>query len=64
MIYTLIDLKNGKVFTFENFILASIEAQDREGSKLYMSKEISGETLYPAKELVVQQLDLSINQRN
>jgi hypothetical protein len=62
-IYTLIDRKNDKVLTFTNYILAAIEASDREDSKLYMS-EISGETLYPAKELVVQQLDLSINQIN
>jgi len=58
-IYTLIDSKNNEVLIFTNYILAAIEASDREDSKLYMSDLFSGEVLYPAKELKVEYLNPS-----
>jgi hypothetical protein len=51
IIYILVDTNN-EILTYQNYVLASIDAQDREGSKLYRS-EISGETLKPAKQLFI-----------
>jgi hypothetical protein len=52
IIYILVDTVNNEILTYQNYVLASIDARDREGSKLYRS-EISGETLKPATELFV-----------